>query len=93
MNIKELKQIITEKLEIAINHREKTRGCGVYLAENIGYYYLSIGEISTLQDIGELVGVDRKLRDYDPYETDEDDEKYNYCGALGEIGRKDGNND
>lgn len=89
MNIKKLKQIITEKLEEAIECRENTRGCGVYLAENIGSYYLSIGEISTLQEIGELVGVDSKLREYDPYETEEDDKKYNYCGALGEIGRKD----
>ena len=88
MNIKKLKQIITGKLEEAIKYRENTRGCGVYLAENIGIYYLIIGEISTLQEIGELVGVDRKLREYDPYETEEDDEKFNYYGALGEIGRK-----
>lgn len=91
MKNKELKQIITENLKTEINYREKTRGTGVFLAENIGGYYISIGIISTLQKIGKLIGVDEKLLNYKPEETESDDDKYNYCGALGEIGRKDKN--
>lgn len=89
MNIKKLKQIITEELETVINYREKTRGSGVYLAENIGSYYMIVAEIQTLQNIGELVGVNKKLLEYDPFEKEEDDDKFNYFGSLGEIGRKD----
>lgn len=88
MNIKELRKIITNKLEVTIDYREKTRGSGVYLAESIGTYYMIVGEIQTLQSIGELVGVSKKLLDYDPFEKEEDDDQYNYCGYLGGIGRK-----
>ena len=27
--------------------------------------------------------------DYDPFETDEDDDRYNYCGSAGPVGVKD----
>ena len=89
MNIKELKQIITEKLKEDIAYRDKTRGTGVFLAENI-CSYTTVVRILTLQNIGSLSGVNKKLLDYTPFETAEDDEKFNYCGAIGEIGRKDG---
>lgn len=88
MNIKELKQIIECNLKASINFREETRGSGVYLAENIGFYYMTIGEISTLQRIGELIGINKELLNYDPYETEEDDKKFNYCGSIGKIGGK-----
>lgn len=88
MNIKELRQIITKRLKEDIADRDKTRGTGVYLAENIAAYYMSVGEIFALQNIGSLIGVDKKLLDYTAFETAEDDEKFNYCGAIGEIGRK-----
>ena len=88
MNIKRLRQFVECNLKASINFREKTRGCGVYLAENISFYYMTIGEISTLQRIGGLIGVDKKLLDYDPYETEEDDQKFNYCASVGEIGEK-----
>ena len=29
-----------------------------------------------------------KIEDYDPFETDEDDNKYNYCGSTGPVGVK-----
>lgn len=90
MNIKELKRIITEKLKEDIAYRDKTRGTGVFLAENIGAYYASVGRILILQNIGSLIGMNKKLLDYTPFETAEDDEKFNYCGAISEIGRKDG---
>lgn len=88
MNIKELRNIVTNKLEQTINYREETRGSGVYLAESIASYYMVVGEIRTLQSIGTLIGVNKKLLDYDPFEKEEDDDKYNYCAYLGGIGRK-----
>lgn len=86
MNIKKLKEIITEELKSEISYRECSRGGGVYLAEKIDSYYITVSNIQTLQSIGKLVGVDKKLLDYSPWETEEDDNKFNYCGALDEIG-------
>lgn len=88
MRIKELRKFITEKLKVEISYRDKCRGSGVYLAENIGNYYMSVDKILTLQAIGKLIGVDENLLNYDPRETEEDDDKFNYCGGIGQIGRK-----
>lgn len=72
-----------------INYREETRDISVCLVEDISNYYFYISNLRTLQNICKLIGVDEKLLNYKPEETDDDDDKYNYCGALSEIGRKD----
>lgn len=88
-NMKDFKIYIKSLLNTVIQKREKTRGTGVYLSENIDDYYINVGEILLLQKICMEIGIN--IEQYDPYETEEDDNKYNYCGALGEIGGKDGN--
>lgn len=87
--IKNLKIYLKYLLEIEIKNREYCRGTGVYLAENMDRYYSQCAEIHLLQKILKRLGV--KVEDYDPYETEEDDNNFNYCGSLGYIGVK--NND
>lgn len=90
-NMKEFKVYIKSLLNSAIQQREKTRGTGVYLAENMDSYYINVGEIFLLQRICKNIGL--IIDEYNPFETEEDDDKFNYCGASGAIGQKDGNND
>ena len=85
-NIKDLKRYLKCLLETEIKHRENSRGTGVFLAENVQNYYFQCAEIGLLQKLLKELGV--KVEDYDPYETDEDDNKYNYCGSAGAIGVK-----
>lgn len=87
-NMKEFKKYIKSLLNDAVQKREKARGTGVYLAENIDRYYTNVGEILLLQKICKEIGIN--IEQYNPYETEEDDNKYNYCGAAGAIGIKDG---
>ena len=87
--IKNLKIYLKYLLETEIRHRENSRGTGVFLAENIDRYYSQCAEIHLLQKILKRLGV--KVEDYDPYETEEDDNKFNYCWAIDGIGVK--NND
>ena len=85
-NIKDLKRHLKCLLETEIKHRENSRGTGVFLAENMQNYYFQCAEIRLLQRLLKELGV--KVEDYDPYETDEDDNKFNYWGAVGPIGVK-----
>lgn len=85
-NIKDLKEYLKSLLETEIKHRENSRGTGVFLAENIQNYYFQCAEILLLQRLLEELGV--KIEDYNPYETDEDDKKFNYWGSVGPIGEK-----
>lgn len=85
-NIKDLKEYLKCLLETEIKHRENSRGTGVFLAENIQNYYFQCAEICLLQRLLKELGV--KVEDYDPCETDEDDNKFNYCGSVGAIGVK-----
>lgn len=85
-NIKDLKKHLKYLLETEIKNRENSRGTGVYLAENIQYYCFQCAEIRLLQRLLKELGV--KIEEYDPYETDEDDNKFNYCASIGAIGVK-----
>ena len=85
-NIKDLKKYLKCLLETEIKHRENSRGSGVFLAENMQSYYFQCAEILLLQRLLKELGV--KVEDYDPYETNEDDDKYNYWGSAGPIGVK-----
>lgn len=85
-NIKDLKEYLKYLLNNEIRHREKERGIGVYLAENIQRYDFQCAEILLLQRILKKLGV--KVENYNPYETDEDDDRYNYWGSAGPIGAK-----
>ena len=88
-NIKDLKLYLKHLLETEIQHRENDRGTGVFLAENIGSYYCSVGAIHALQDVGRLVGIDEKLLSYNPDETEENDTNYDYWNNS-QIGMKEG---
>lgn len=88
MNIKELKQIIECNLKASINFQEKLKNSEDHCADNARFYYMTIGEISTLQRIGGLIGINKELFNYDPYETKGNDQKFNYCGSIGKIGDK-----
>lgn len=83
-NIKDLKIYLKELLEKEIQNRESSRGTGVLLAENIQHYDFQCAEILLLQRLLKKLGV--KVKDYDPFETEEDDNKFNYWGAVGPIG-------
>ena len=85
-NIKDLKEYLKYLLETQIQHRENSRGTGVFLDEDINNYYFQCSEIRLLQRLLKKLGV--KVEDYSPYETDEDDNKFNYCGSVGSIGVK-----
>ena len=85
-NIKDLKKYLKYMLETEIKHRENSRGTGVFLDENMQNYYFQCAEIRLLQRLLKELGV--KVEDYNPYETDEDDNKYNYWGSTGAIGVK-----
>lgn len=85
-NIKDLKEYLKYLLENEIRHRENSRGTGVFIDENMQNYYFQCAEIFLLQRLLKELGV--KVEDYDPYETDEDDNKYNYWGSIGQIGVK-----
>ena len=85
-NIKDLKIQLKELLEKEVQNRESSRGTGVFLAENIQHYDFQCAEILLLQRLLKKLGV--KIEEYDPFETDEDDNKFNYCGAVGLIGVK-----
>ena len=85
-NIKDLKSYLKELLEKEIQTRESSRGTGVFLGENIQHYDFQCAKILLLQRLLEKLGV--KVEEYDPFETDEDDNKFNYCGASGPIGVK-----
>ena len=85
-NIKDLKIYLKELLEKEIQTRESIRGTGVFLAERIQHYDFQCAEILLLQRLFEKLGV--KVEEYDPFETEEDDNKFNYCGAVGSIGVK-----
>ena len=90
-NMNDFIKYIKFLLNDAVQKREKARGTGVYLAENIDRYYMNVGEILLLQKICKEIGIN--IEQYNPYETEEDDNKYNYCSAAGAIGIKDGNNE
>lgn len=83
-NIKGIKEYLKYLLKNEIRHRESERGTGVFLAENIQRYYFQCAEILLLQTLLKKLGV--KVEDYDPFETDTDDNTYNYCGSAGAIG-------
>lgn len=83
-NIKALKIYLKELLEKEIQNRESSRGTGVLLAENIQHYDFQCAEILLLQRLLKKLGV--KVKNYDPFETEEDDNKFNYWGAVGPIG-------
>ena len=85
-NIKDLKTYLKELLEKEIQTRESSRGTGVFLGENIQHYDFQCAKILLLQRLLEKLGV--KVEEYDPFETEEDDNKFNYCGAAGSIGVK-----
>ena len=85
-NIKDLKTYLKELLEKEIQNRESSRGTGVFLAERIQYYDFQCAEILLLQRLLKKLGV--KVEEYDPFETEEDDNNFNYCGAAGSIGVK-----
>ena len=86
MNIKQLKEYVLERRREIIKHRDKCRGTGVYLAENIDRYYMQVGEFFEIENLCKLLKLE--VEPYNPYETEEDDNKFNYIGALGEIGAK-----
>lgn len=81
-NIKDLKIYLKELLEKEIQNRESSRVTGVLLAENIQHYDFQCAEILLLQRLLKKLGV----KNYDPFETEEDDNKFNYWGAIGLIG-------
>lgn len=83
-NIKDLKIYLKELLEKEIQNRESSRVTGVLLAENIQHYDFQCAEILLLQRLLKKLGV--KVKNYDPFETEEDDNKFNYWGAIGPIG-------
>ena len=83
-NIKELKKYVLERRKEIIKNRDECRGTGVYLAENMGSYYIQIGEFYEIENFCRLLQL--KVEPYDPFETDEDDEQFNYWGSLGKIG-------
>ena len=85
-NIKDLKEYLKYLLNDKIRYREKERGAGVSLAENIQRYDFQCAEILLLQRLLKKLGV--KIEDYDPFETDEDDNKFNYWGSAGPVGVK-----
>lgn len=85
-NIKDLKIYLKELLEKEIQNRENNRSTGVFLAENIQQYDFQCAEIFLLQRLLKKLGV--KVEDYNPFETDEDDDKYNYWSSAGPIGAK-----
>ena len=85
-NIKDLKIYLKELLEKEVQNRESSRGTGVFLAENIQHYDYQCAKVLLLQRLLRKLGV--KVEEYDPFETDEDDNKFNYCGAVGLIGVK-----
>ena len=85
-NIKDLKTYLKELLEKEIQTRESSRDTGVFLGENIQHYDFQCAKILLLQRLLKKLGV--KIEEYDPFETDEDDNKFNYCGAAGSIGVK-----
>ena len=74
-------------LETEIKNREEERGTGVYLGENMQSYDFKCANILLLQSLLKKLGV--KVEDYDPFEREEDDNKFNYWGAIGAIGIKD----
>ena len=85
-NIKDLKIYLKELLEKEVQNRESSRGTGVFLAENIQHYDYQCAKVLLLQRLLKKLGV--KVEEYDPFETDEDDNKFNCCGAVGPIGVK-----
>lgn len=88
MRINDVKRYIKELLEEKQKQRDSTRGSGVYLGENIGAYYMLVGEILLLQNMAEDFKIPYDAN-YSPFETDIDDEQFNYWGVAGAIGRKD----
>lgn len=86
MNIKELKKYVLERRKDIIKSRDCSRGTGVYLGENIGAYYMQVGEFFEIEKLCTLLNL--KVESYDPFETEEDDERFNYWGAYGAIGIK-----
>ena len=85
-NIKDLKIYLKELLEKEVQNRESSRGTGVFLAENIQHYDYQCAKVLLLQRLLKKLGV--KVEEYNPFETDEDDNKFNYWGAVGPIGVK-----
>ena len=85
-NIKDLKIYLKELLEKEIQNRESSSGTGVFLSERIQHYDFQCAEILLLQRLLKKLGVE--VEEYDPFETDEDDNKFNYCDAVGPIGVK-----
>lgn len=86
MRMKEFKSYLLKLYDTKIKEREQERGSGVYLAENISFYYTLVGEILLIQKLFNQLGI--KYKEYCPYETEEDDDKFNYFGSVGEIGTK-----
>ena len=82
----EMKKYIKNELILQQKHRDDTRGSGVFLPESIGSYYMTVGAILVLQELCKAFKI---LYDenYSPWETDKDDENFNYCGSSGKIGR------
>ena len=86
MNLKQIKQYILNRRKEIIRNRDRCRGTGVYLAENIDSYYVQIGQFYEIDGLCKLLNLD--VEPYNPYETEEDDNKFNYCGGIGSIGIK-----
>lgn len=83
-NIRDFKKYILRMRKDCIKKRESTRGTGVFLAENIDSYYMNIGEFLCMEEICKVLGLD--VEHYSPWETEDDDSKFNYCGGLSKIG-------
>lgn len=61
-NIKDLKEYLKYLLNNEIRHREKERGIGVFLAENIQRYDFQCAEILLLQRLLKKLGVKKKIK-------------------------------
>ena len=85
-NIKDLKIYLKELLEKEIQNRESSSGTGVFLSERIQHYDFQCAEILLLQRLLKKLVV--KVEEYDPFEIEEGDNKFNYCSTIGPIGVK-----
>ena len=86
MNITQIKEYILKRREEIIEERDRCRGTGVYLAENIDRYYTQVGEFFEIDNLCKILNLD--VKPYNPYETEEDDLNFNYWGSIGSIGKK-----
>lgn len=86
MTVNEIKEYILKRRNEIIKDRDDTRGSGVYLSENIMNYFIQIGEFYEIDRLCAFLGL--TVESYNPYEKDEDDLQFNYCGASGAFGKE-----